>query len=85
MKQPFFIGGIDDVTVAKNSAFGAAAMFFFTFLFSMLYSLRRDQQVGTDREYELQQRFRNGTSYGEVPLQDYEPNEEFSDSRGIFT
>ena len=37
MHQPFFIGGIEDVEKAKNSAFGAAGTFFFTFLISILY------------------------------------------------
>jgi len=35
--QPFFIGGVADVEIAKNSAFGAAGTFFFTFLISILY------------------------------------------------
>ena len=43
--QPFFLGGIDDVEKAKSSAFGAAGMFFFTFLISIIY-LIADAQFG---------------------------------------
>lgn len=43
--QPFFVGGIDDVQKAKGSAFGAAGMFFFTFLISIIY-LIADAQFG---------------------------------------
>jgi hypothetical protein len=34
--QPFFIGGVEDVTVAKESAFGAMYAFMVTFLFSLV-------------------------------------------------
>lgn len=37
MRQPFFIGGIEDVEKAKNSAFGAAGTFFVVFLISIIY------------------------------------------------
>lgn len=33
-KQPFFIGGIEDHEVAKESAFGAFIMFMFVFVLS---------------------------------------------------
>jgi hypothetical protein len=33
--QSFYIGGIDDVAVAKSSAFGAMAMFLITIFLSM--------------------------------------------------
>lgn len=36
MKQPFFVGGIEDVEQATGSAFGAAALFFFIFIISMV-------------------------------------------------
>lgn len=39
MKQPFYITGIEDLEVAKASAFGAAGAFFFLFLISILYLL----------------------------------------------
>lgn len=39
MKQPFYITGIEDLEVAKASAFGAAGAFFFIFLVSILYLL----------------------------------------------
>lgn len=41
MRQPFFVLGIEDVEQAKGSAFGAAGTFFFTFLVSMLYTIRQ--------------------------------------------
>lgn len=40
MKQPFFIGGIDNVERATGNAFGAAGMFFFIFLVSMVHLIR---------------------------------------------
>ena len=45
MKQPFFVGGIEDVEAAKGSAFGAAGTFFFTFVVSMLYMIREARRV----------------------------------------
>ncbi|GKY94212.1 hypothetical protein MPSEU_000387100 [Mayamaea pseudoterrestris] len=45
MKQPFFVGGIEDVEAAKGSAFGAAGTFFFTFLISMMYMIREGQRL----------------------------------------
>jgi len=35
--QPFLVGGFEDVEKAKNSAFGAACTFFFTFMVSVIY------------------------------------------------
>jgi hypothetical protein len=35
-QQPFFIAGIEDVTLAKNNAFGAMGMFGVTFLVSLI-------------------------------------------------
>jgi len=40
MYQPFFIGGIDNINESKNSAFGAAGLFFFTFIASVMVLLR---------------------------------------------
>lgn len=37
MNQPFFVGGIVDVDKAKGNAFGAAALFFFIFLISIVH------------------------------------------------
>eukprot|EP00527_Entomoneis_sp_CCMP2396_P009628 CAMPEP_0198136682 /NCGR_PEP_ID=MMETSP1443-20131203/305_1 /TAXON_ID=186043 /ORGANISM="Entomoneis sp., Strain CCMP2396" /LENGTH=102 /DNA_ID=CAMNT_0043797941 /DNA_START=157 /DNA_END=465 /DNA_ORIENTATION=- len=34
--QPFFVGGIEDYDQAKSSAFGAAAMFLFCFVASVI-------------------------------------------------
>jgi hypothetical protein len=45
IKQPFFIRGIEDVEVAKGSAFGAAGTFFFTFLVSVFYLLKEGRQL----------------------------------------
>lgn len=45
MKQPFFIGGIDDVEIAKGSAFGAAGTFFFTFTLSVVYMIHDARQA----------------------------------------
>ena len=45
MRQPFFIGGIDDVEVAKGSAFGAAGLFFFTFVASIFYLMKESSTM----------------------------------------
>lgn len=37
MNQPFFVGGIEDAEKAKGNAFGAAALFFFIFLISIVH------------------------------------------------
>ena len=47
MKQPFFVGGIEDVEAAKGSAFGAAGTFFFTFVVSMMYMIRQARSLTT--------------------------------------
>mmetsp|Transcript_15718 Transcript_15718/g.43359 ORF Transcript_15718/g.43359 Transcript_15718/m.43359 type:complete len:108 (+) Transcript_15718:114-437(+) len=63
--QPFFIAGIDDYDKAKTSAFGAAAMFFFTFAVSMVGiwtdSSKEDAVATADGA--------NGTSNGEAEYQ----------------
>ena len=46
VKQPFFIGGIEDVEEAKGSAFGAAGMFLFIFVVAIIFLVRGD---GTQR------------------------------------
>ena len=45
MKQPFFIGGIENVEKAKGSAFGAAGAFFFTFLVSVFFLLKEGRRI----------------------------------------
>lgn len=45
IKQPFFILGIEDVETAKGNAFGAAAIFLFTFLLSIFYQLNETRQL----------------------------------------
>ena len=60
IKQPFFIGGINDVEAAKGSAFGAAGMFFFTFLASILYLIRDSRRVSDIRVIE------GSSGYGRV-------------------
>lgn len=45
MKQPFYIGGIEDVERAKSSAFGAAATFLFTFVVSIAYMIMDAQKL----------------------------------------
>lgn len=52
VKQPFFVGGIDNVEEAKGSAFGAAGMFFFTFLASIIYLIRDSRRVSDIRVVE---------------------------------
>lgn len=37
MKQPFFVGGIENVDQSTGNAFGAAAVFFFIFVISMVH------------------------------------------------
>jgi hypothetical protein len=84
MKQPFFIGGIDDVEVAKGSAFGAAGTFFFTFLVSIIYMIREGRRTTSDiddemssamsnNEYPVARPMRTRGAYGQVPFQDFDP------------
>lgn len=80
MKQPFFIGGIDNVETAKGSAFGAAATFFFTFLVSislMIRDARRLARDGGDGHHHgngEQHQFSNPFSRG-LAFHDYDPVE----------
>ena len=43
MKQPFLIAGIEDVERAKSNAFGAAGIFFFTFLSCVTYMAKESR------------------------------------------
>jgi hypothetical protein len=77
IKQPFFIGGIEDVEVAKGSAFGAAAMFFFTFLFSILYMIREGRRLVLeegDRRPGSAGMGRLGGDYQQVAMSDFDPD-----------
>ncbi len=59
-KQPFFIGGIEDVEVAASSAYGAFFMFMFVFVLSavgMYYDAnygKKASSVDEDNEIEYQ-------------------------------
>lgn len=46
MNQPFFVGGIEDVEKAKGNAFGAAALFFFIFLISIVHLIMDSMNGG---------------------------------------
>ena len=73
--QPFFIGGIDDVEVAQQSAFGAAAMFLFVVILSAVgiwydatFSNKKESEIvhasdGPIRDYQLAGAG-NGRTYG---------------------
>lgn len=75
MYQPFFIGGIEDVEVAKGSAFGAAGTFLFTFVVSIVFMIndarkppiiRNSNDQPTDRLSELRLRIlRRGGGSGD--------------------
>lgn len=69
MKQPFFVGGIKDVEVAKGSAFGAMIAFIVTFGISIVVWIRDTKQK---RRAHILSRH----TYDQVPppegLQDYE-------------
>jgi hypothetical protein len=71
MKQPFFMGGIDDVEVAKGSAFGAAGTFFLTFILSVTYMYHDAKRLAEERNIEqnggeTRSGGREG-NYGQVP------------------
>ena len=83
MNQPFYVGGIDDVEKAKGNAFGAAGLFFFIFLISMVHLIMDSMKGGGvvrttvsavhDDGFDgwTGQRQTNG-NYGEVPtFQDF--------------
>ena len=80
MNQPFYIGGIDDVEKAKGNAFGAAALFFFIFLISMVHLIMDSMKHGSvvratvsaahDDDFDGwtgQRQHHNGAEYGQVP------------------
>ena len=46
MNQPFYVGGIEDKDTAKGNAFGAAGLFFFIFLVSMVHLIMDSMQNG---------------------------------------
>lgn len=87
MKQPFFIGGIEDVEVAKGSAFGAAGTFFFTFLISILYMIKEGRQltVGGSGFVEGRGHTQRFGEYSTVDVVDdhYEPDPSYGE--GSFT
>ena len=85
--QPFFVGGIEDVEVAKKNAFGAAGTFFFVFLISMVY-LIADAQFGFGSNSGNNPRSpRNRGEYDLVSMvQEYHPDDaEESGELGVFT
>jgi len=84
MNQPFYVGGIEDVEKAKGNAFGAAGLFFFIFIISMVHLIMDSMKSGGgvvratvsavhegDFDGWTGQRQPNG-DYGEVPtFQDF--------------
>jgi hypothetical protein len=92
LKQPFFIGGIDseNVELAKGSAFGAAGTFFFTFLISMLYTIRDARRLTMRGMESIQSQLPNpfaGTT--NALFHDYDPIDNSipveEDSPGVFS
>ncbi|KAL7567143.1 hypothetical protein ACA910_009469 [Epithemia clementina (nom. ined.)] len=65
VKQPFFIGGIDDVEEAKGSAFGAAGMFLFIFVIAIIALVRGTNDGGHQPTTSLRQP--SISEYGQVP------------------
>ena len=63
VKQPFFIGGIQDVEEAKGSAFGAAGLFLFCFVVAIFFLVRGDGNRSHSSELETTAVGR----YGQVP------------------
>jgi hypothetical protein len=66
IKQPFFVGGIDDVENAKGSAFGAAASFFFTFLISIMYMIKEGRRLDDHSDRPSRDGGARG-DYGQLP------------------
>jgi hypothetical protein len=86
MKQPFFIGGIEDVEKSKASAFGAAGMFFFTFVISILYMIHDSQRPPEGEQAATRRVGFLGDEYGQVPLAEMDLDApEQIDRGGIFT
>lgn len=86
MEQPFFVGGIRDVEKAKGSAFGAAGLFFFIFIISIVHLImdswklagvvRTTVSAAHDDAYDGwtgQRQTPRNVDYGQVPtFQDFE-------------
>jgi hypothetical protein len=85
MKQPFFIGGIDDVEVAKGSAFGAAGAFFFTFLVSVFYLLREGRRLSGSVVVQGRGHVQRFGEYSTVGFVDSGEQELSHNSEGSFT
>jgi hypothetical protein len=97
IKQPFYMGGIDDVELAKSNAFGAAATFLFTFIISILYMIRdaRRQARGLSRDdytYSQANSIPNPYAARNSAFRDFDlvgqdelPDDEFDDDTDRFT
>ena len=66
--QPLFIGGIDDVKVATDSAYGGMAAYIFTFLLCVVYQIKAAiTGEGGDDDIDAMTRRRSGNEYSGVP------------------
>ena len=85
MKQPFYVGGIHDVEKSKSSAFGAAGMFFFTFIVSIFYMIHDARRVMEEDSDHPRHSSRRG-EYGQVPVADldFDTPQQF-DRGAVFT
>ena len=91
--QPFFMGGIDDVKLAKGNAFKALCFFVFTFILSVAY-IMKDVATALE-EGDAPRRRRSGNNYEGIPqgtggpavLAEYARNLELPESveSGVFT
>lgn len=88
MRQAFYVGGVEDLELAKANAFGAAGTFFFTFVISILYILkegrkevRRGSTTATFAEVMATGVFRDReeAEYGQLSTFSDFPEEEFND------
>eukprot|EP00339_Tiarina_fusa_P003685 CAMPEP_0117081978 /NCGR_PEP_ID=MMETSP0472-20121206/57756_1 /TAXON_ID=693140 ORGANISM="Tiarina fusus, Strain LIS" /NCGR_SAMPLE_ID=MMETSP0472 /ASSEMBLY_ACC=CAM_ASM_000603 /LENGTH=118 /DNA_ID=CAMNT_0004810083 /DNA_START=124 /DNA_END=481 /DNA_ORIENTATION=- len=61
--QPLFIGGIDDVQLATDSAYGGMAAYIFSFLLSVVFLIKDAISPDSDSP----RRNRNGNEYSGVP------------------
>ena len=65
-KQPFFIGGIEDIEVATESAFGAFFMFMFVFVLSaigMCYDSNFGKKASEAEEIETEYQLAGGQEF----------------------
>jgi len=65
-KQPFFIGGIEDIEVATESAFGAFFMFMFVFVLSaigMWYDSNFGKKASEAEEIETEYQLAGGQEF----------------------